>query len=172
MANGDLEAARERLLAEAPCSFSDDHCANCFAPLGLASQSLYCDEWCREVAVLVRYARGVWRDPLRSDDVDVQEAIGIRVALALRGGYAALDRKLSAAVREEVIRRDGGRCQACGEPGAEIDHIDGSSSALRNLQLLCHACHPHGEDARFNGAGWAGGGGTRHGIHSCASDAR
>lgn len=37
--------------------------------------------------------------------------------------------------------RDSGRCQRCGTPGVEVDHIDGNSDALDNLQLLCLDCH-------------------------------
>jgi hypothetical protein len=32
-------------------------------------------------------------------------------------------------------------CRECGQPGEEIDHIDGDSSDLTNLQLLCKPCH-------------------------------
>lgn len=48
------------------------------------------------------------------------------------------------AVREVVIRRDGGRCVQCGEPGRIVDHIvavkDGGSDAPSNLRLLCARC--------------------------------
>jgi len=40
-----------------------------------------------------------------------------------------------------VVQRDSGRCQACGHEGNQIDHIDGSSSGLKNLQLSCDSCH-------------------------------
>jgi hypothetical protein len=37
--------------------------------------------------------------------------------------------------------RDHGLCRLCGAPGEATDHIDGSSSELTNLRLLCRACH-------------------------------
>ena len=37
----------------------------------------------------------------------------------------------------------------CGEPGDEIDHINGSSSDAANLQLLCDTCHNKKTVANF-----------------------
>jgi HNH endonuclease len=45
--------------------------------------------------------------------------------------------------------RDQGRCRECGEPGQEIDHIDGDSPELINLQLLCASCHHAKTQARM-----------------------
>jgi 5-methylcytosine-specific restriction endonuclease McrA len=120
--------------------FLDDHCANCLHLLPEHVEALVCSSWCAEIAAHVRYMRRVYRDG-RVNDSDVQEAIQIRNAFLLVGGYGALDRTLRPAVRAEVKVRDGGRCRQCGRPGAEIDHIAGSSGELENLQLLCAQCH-------------------------------
>ena len=48
-------------------------------------------------------------------------------------------------LREIVIRRDGGMCQACGLEGNHVDHIVprrlGGDDSLNNLQLLCQNCN-------------------------------
>lgn len=101
---------------------------------------LYCSELCKDKATTVRYLRRVSRDG-RIEDPDVIEAIRIRIALIAGGGYRQSERRLPKGVREAVIKRDGGLCQQCGEPANQIDHIDGPSSDLANLQLLCDRCH-------------------------------
>ncbi len=120
--------------------FAPDHCANCVSPLPAEIAGLFCTPWCQETASSVRYFRRVFRDG-RSQNPDVQEAIGTRLAFLTAGGYAALGRTLSPSTRAQVIDRDQGQCVSCGLAGNEIDHIDGSSPDLANLQLLCHQCH-------------------------------
>lgn len=54
-------------------------------------------------------------------------------------------------VRELRILKDHGRCQMCGRPGNEVDHIieltpenindEMIALNLDNLQTLCHRCH-------------------------------
>ena len=48
-------------------------------------------------------------------------------------------------VRAQALERDGYRCQACGAPATEVDHllpvIDGGTDAAGNLRSLCTACH-------------------------------
>jgi predicted nucleic acid-binding Zn ribbon protein len=120
--------------------FIDDHCANCLDPLPEDIEALFCSTWCSEISASVRYQRRVFRDG-RIDDPDVRLALSIRNAFLLIGGYGSLGRTLPVSTRAEVKTRDGGRCTRCGKPGAEIDHIDGSSPNLDNLQLLCSECH-------------------------------
>ena len=120
--------------------FVDDHCANCLESLPEDVDGLFCSTWCNEIATAVRYHRGVFRDE-RATDADVIHAIGIRNAFLLAGGYRALGRTLPQTVRLAVKTRDGGKCQVCGKSGTDIDHIDGSSAKLNNLQLLCAKCH-------------------------------
>ncbi|MBT9605750.1 HNH endonuclease signature motif containing protein [Microbacterium sp.] len=123
-----------------PRFFRDDHCANCLTELPIDIQGLYCSTWCQEVAAHVRYLRRVFRDG-RFTDPDVQLAIHTKNAFLLVGGYRSLGRKLTPRLRAEVRVRDGGRCQQCGKAGAEVDHIQGNSDELENLQLLCLDCH-------------------------------
>lgn len=120
--------------------FLDDHCANCLCPLPEAVEGLFCSIWCKEIAGAVRYQRGVFRDG-RIDDPLVKQAIIFKNAFLLEGGYQALGRTLSPSIRTDVKTRDGGTCQMCGKAGTDIDHIDGSSPSLDNLQLLCADCH-------------------------------
>ncbi len=48
-------------------------------------------------------------------------------------------------VRRLVIARDGGLCTLCRRPGNTVDHLrevrDGGTDEMRNLRLLCAACH-------------------------------
>ncbi|MGZ0213315.1 MAG: HNH endonuclease [Actinomycetales bacterium] len=120
--------------------FEDDHCANCLEPIPDDVDALFCSAWCSEIAEAVRYQRRVFRDG-RIERPDVREAVGVRNAFILAGGYRSLARTLTTTTRAEVKTRDGGRCQSCGKTGTEIDHIDGSSADLSNLQLLCSDCH-------------------------------
>ncbi|KTS65028.1 hypothetical protein NS206_05840 [Microbacterium testaceum] len=120
--------------------FKDDHCANCLEPLPWDEETLFCSTWCAEIPSNVRYQRRALRDG-RIERPDVREAIATQNAFMLIGGYRSLGRALSTKTRAEVKQRDGGRCRQCGKPGAEIDHIDGSSADLENLQLLCGDCH-------------------------------
>ncbi|MCU1584532.1 MAG: endonuclease [Microbacteriaceae bacterium] len=120
--------------------FLDDHCANCLKPLPEDVEALFCSTWCNEIAGAVRYQRGAVRDG-RINDPDVREAIMVKNAFLLAGGYQALGRTLPTSIRLEVKTRDAGKCQVCGKTGTDIDHIDGSSADLDNLQLLCADCH-------------------------------
>src|SRR6267142_4720449 len=101
-------------------------CLNCDQPMTLIRQvKLFCSEACADEAKLVRYARRCFSDG-RINQTDVQEAIQIRIAHALSGGYSERERRVLPSVRSAVIARDGGRCQKCGQPGTDIDHIHGS----------------------------------------------
>ena len=121
--------------------FMPDCCANCDAALEMENQTLFCGEFCRQVADFVRYSRGVIRDPARTDDPEVIEAIRVRMAILIGGGYPTGARHLSPGQRATIIERDSGKCRECGAPANEIDHIAGSSEDPSNLQLLCHDCH-------------------------------
>ena len=118
-----------------------DLCANCDAELEIDSQSLFCSEFCQQVAKFVRYARKAHGDMTRWNDREVQIALQKKMASLLGGGYPAKDRYLPREKREEVIARDEGRCRNCGKAGSEIDHVVGSSNDASNLQLLCRECH-------------------------------
>jgi 5-methylcytosine-specific restriction endonuclease McrA len=121
-------------------------CPNC--SVTFADVKLFCSDLCKDEAKCVRYWRRCRADG-RDEDPKVKEAIDIKLAHILNGGYDEAARRLPKSVRRLVIDRDGGRCQICGEPGTEIDHISGNSSALTNLQLLCNTCHNKKTVAQF-----------------------
>ena len=113
-------------------------CPNCDGAIDDAR--LYCTELCQQEANFVRYVRACRADG-REEREDVREAIAIKLAMILAGGYPEAERRLSAETRAAVIARDRGLCRACGSAGTDIDHIKGSSDRLSNLQLLCRPCH-------------------------------
>lgn len=113
-------------------------CLNCDTSIGEAK--LFCSDICKDEAKFVRYFRARLKDG-RYDQPDVQEALRIRLAHILGGGYSERARRLPQNIRDAVIKRDKGKCQKCGDTGSQIDHIKASSSDLTNLQLLCSRCH-------------------------------
>ncbi|MDX6499065.1 MAG: hypothetical protein QOG23_2325 [Blastocatellia bacterium] len=124
-------------------------CLNCDQPMTLIGQvKLFCSEACADEAKLVRYARRSIGDG-RINQPDVQEAIQIRIAHALGGGYSERERRMPLSLRRAVFARDKGRCQKCGQLGTDIDHIHSSSNELANLQLLCGTCHNKKTKERF-----------------------
>lgn len=57
-----------------------------------------------------------------------------------------MGRYISKTVREEVYKRDRGRCQSCGRTDdIEFDYLTpfskGAPATAANLQLLCHRCN-------------------------------
>jgi 5-methylcytosine-specific restriction endonuclease McrA len=57
-----------------------------------------------------------------------------------------LDEVAYEGLRQQVLRRDGWRCQSCGTmSNLEVHHIEFRSQSGRdseeNLITLCHACH-------------------------------
>jgi hypothetical protein len=133
-------AARRRTSKSVARRFEPDHCANCMAQLTPQIERLFCSELCRQTADVIRYWRGISRDG-RIEKPDVDTALKTRVAHLLAGGYPEQARRLSPATRTQVWERDQGLCRQCGGLGQEIDHIDGDSPMLSNLQLLCAPCH-------------------------------
>lgn len=116
-------------------------CLNCDGTVEHTKQvRLFCSELCGEEAKFVRYFRRCKRDG-RINQSDVMEAIQIRFAHIMAGGYRERERYISPAVRVAVFDRDRRLCQKCGGPGTDIDHIAGDSSEMENVQLLCRSCH-------------------------------
>lgn len=112
---------------------------------------MFCCSWCKEAAKHVRWIRRVSRDPSHATDPEVMRAVQIRLQLLSLGGYDAAARYVPAQVRAAVVARAGGRCEKCGAPGAEVDHVAGPSSDIENLQYLCKACHAAKTDRAFFG---------------------
>lgn len=131
--------------------FEHDSCANCSQALPDEQAALFCSQACRQQARLVRYWRAVTRDG-RLERPDVAEAIHTRVAFVLAGGYHQDERRLPASIYQQIRERDSHLCVTCGNPGEEVDHIEGDSSDLSNLQLLCKKCHQAKTAERFHPA--------------------
>jgi hypothetical protein len=120
-------------------------CANCNDPCEKPT-AFFCSDICKEMAIYIRSCRKWLRDSGMQSDPEWLYALYIRGSFlnsAAIGGatYPRLERKIPPELRREVIERDGGKCVNCGEPGAEIDHMQDSSATLENLQLLCRKCH-------------------------------
>src|SRR5947209_4905346 len=121
-----------------PVDFS---CLNCDQPMTLTTVvKLYCSDLCSDEAKFIRYFRARRSDG-RINQPDIQEALQIRMGHILAGGYKERERRLPDPVRRTIFARDKSLCQECGQPGTDIDHIEGSSNELENLQVLCKPCH-------------------------------
>jgi 5-methylcytosine-specific restriction endonuclease McrA len=135
-------------------------CANCDSPEITLQTPLFCSQQCRQAAELVRYVRGCRRDG-RDQLADVQEAMRMRLAMVLGGGYPERQRAVGAEARAEVFRRAGGRCEQCGrmldfdqsggDPDAiaTIQHVHGDSNELDNLKAFCRRCNIDDARSRF-----------------------
>lgn len=88
-----------------------------------------------------RHRRVLVRFPDGDIPEDIAYALRIQRAHTLSGGYDDQAHRLPNEIRSAVMERENGLCCQCGEPGEEIDHIDGPSSDLSNLQYLCRGCH-------------------------------
>ena len=138
-------------------------CANCgMTFIARRISSAFCCQQCRDEAKFVRFLRkeiasaGEFEPEAPSA---VVEALRTKMHWALKGGYSVAVRTISAADRKAVIKRDGGRCVNCGEPGKEIDHLLISQltkefGTVARLQLLCKKCH---RDITIRHRGFEGG---------------
>lgn len=135
-------------------------CANCDSPEITLQTPLFCSQQCRQAAELVRYVRGCRRDG-RDQLTDVQEAMRMRLAMVLGGGYPERERVVGAGTRAELFRRAGGRCEQCGrlldfdqsrgDPDAiaTIQHVHGDANELDNLKAFCRRCNIDDAQSRF-----------------------
>ena len=114
------------------------HCEEDMPPF--VKPRLYCSIGCEQEAELVRDVRRCITDG-RIEQSDVQFAIQTRLAHIMAGGYDKRARRLSTEIREAVLKRSKGKCEICGKDGCDVDHIQGNSSELPNLQFLCKDCH-------------------------------
>ncbi len=130
-------------------------CQNCDAQLTLQQArrgKLFCSEKCQQTAKTVRYGRATLLDGRYHQDPLVRQAIDMRIAHILGGGYPEKARHLSPEQREAIFTRDDRRCRLCGAPATDIDHIAGSSSDPENLQALCKPCNMAKARANFRSA--------------------
>jgi hypothetical protein len=89
-------------------------CLNCDAAVKPTRPGpTYCSELCADTAELIRYVRGCRADG-RVSQPDVQEAIRIKMALLLGGGYPEKARSLSNDTRATVYERADWLCENCG----------------------------------------------------------
>jgi len=133
-------------------------CVNCDSADVSAARPLYCSESCSQTADLVRYVRARRRDGTESR-ADIREAIQMRTAHVLAGGYPQAARRVRTEVRALVFERAGGRCESCGveldfenlngPTGATIQHVNGSSGELANLKAYCRRCNNMDAQSRF-----------------------
>ena len=119
-------------------------CLNCDRALD-EDHPLFCSDRCREIAKAVRYGRAVNADGRIDRDPTVEEALKIKIAIAVGGGYPTKQRALTKYQRRVIFERDAQKCQACGAKATEIDHIgagiDENINHPDNLQALCSECH-------------------------------
>jgi 5-methylcytosine-specific restriction endonuclease McrA len=113
-------------------------CANCDQPV--ADGRNFCDDLCRAEARYVRQYRARLADGTRWD-LDIQDALKVKLAMILAGGYNVRLRRVPEQVRRAVIEREQDLWRTCGAPGEELDHISGDSNEMDNLQWLCSDCH-------------------------------
>ncbi|MDX6309820.1 MAG: hypothetical protein QOI06_2866 [Nocardioidaceae bacterium] len=125
-------------------------CANCRASLDFtAPAALFCSERCRGYAKDVRYFRACHADG-RVSDPDVVQALKMRMAHRVVGGYNAAERRVDPGVRSTILAANDSLCRMCNSAQAtEVDHIEGPSSRAGNLQGLCHDCHMKKTEQRF-----------------------
>lgn|GEM_PF-2189132 len=131
-------------------------CLNCDDAGVTIAKPLYCSEMCQQMAGTIRYVRACRRDG-RIFRPDVKEAIQMRVAQTVAGGYPTKDRRIPDDLRRTVMEGANGQCQKCGrdfDPDdadaiATIQHMDGSSSEPSNLQAWCRRCNMADAQSRF-----------------------
>ena len=120
-------------------------CPNCDKPV--QKKPLFCCDLCRTEAKFVRYFRGCLADGRYKQD-DVKEALRIRLAHILSGGYREKIRQIPKETRKLVFDRDNGLCK-CGKKGTQIDHIHDDCNKPENLQTICILCHIQKTRKRF-----------------------
>jgi 5-methylcytosine-specific restriction endonuclease McrA len=148
---GTPSRAKERKIGSHECP-----CVNCDTVFAVGNHgSPFCSVRCRSVAKAVRYVRarisdGTFGPTAVHPDPDIANAVTTKVAQALAEGYDATGRSIPVSLRADVIARDEGSCVMCGAPGAEIDHIEGSTPSMENLRLLCASCHHRLTDSHIH----------------------
>jgi len=143
-----------------PGHYEPGTCANCDGTEVTVKSPLFCSPGCRQAAELVRYVRKA-RAEGRDQRPDIREAIQMRVAHVLAGGYPEAERRVPENLRQEVFRRAGGHCESCGreldfgrltgdpDAVATIQHISGSSNELDNLAAFCSRCNTADAQSHF-----------------------
>ncbi len=104
---------------------------------------MYCSEYCRLVADVVRYRRRVEAEQRHKRVPDgelVLIALWRKESDVIAGSFYQV--RLTADEREALFQAKGRFCVRCGAPATDVDHIDpAGGNELANLQPLCQACH-------------------------------
>ena len=117
-------------------------CVECGAAIILTNRAkLYCSDVCHQTLKLIHYGRAVVADGRIGRDPTIAEAIQMRIAQILGGGYHEGLRRVPPALRAQIFERDGGMCVLCGAPASQIDHIAGDANTPENLRAACGACN-------------------------------
>jgi hypothetical protein len=113
-------------------------CPNCSTPVS-SPRSPYCSEQCREVAGFVRQFRANLADGAIFQE-DRQVALGQVLWFLLGGGRPLRQSLAPPRSLQAVLKREAGRCQACGGTATTIDHIATGCNRPINLRAVCEAC--------------------------------
>ena len=117
-------------------------CIECGAAIGLTNRAkLYCSDACHQTLKVIHYGRSAKADGRYDLDPTIEDAIRMRIAHILAGGYHEYARRIPPALRTLIFERDGGKCVMCGALATQIDHIAGDSSRPDNLRAACGACN-------------------------------
>ncbi len=108
--------SRLQALAEDPWN-----CPNCGAPCQ-SERSPYCGPVCREMAALVRRFRAAIADESILEK-ERQIMIGQALWSFLGGGFPRRQQLVPEKTLAKIIAKAGGKCEVCGAPATEIDHI-------------------------------------------------
>jgi 5-methylcytosine-specific restriction endonuclease McrA len=140
--------------------FEAGRCVNCDGPGVTVTAPLYCSPRCKQAAGLVRYVRARRADGMESRP-DIREAIQMRLAMVLGGGYPEARRQVTAEVRAVIYARAEGQCEECGclldrdgssgnpDSLATIQHVNGNSNDPENLKAFCRRCNMADAQAKF-----------------------
>ena len=137
-----LSAAETARALEAMAAPQVVDCVECGTDIVLGRYArLYCSEGCRQTLKLIHYGRAVVADGRIERDPTIAEAIQMRIAQILAGGYHERLRRVTPALRAQIFERDGGKCVLCGAPATQIDHIAGDANTPENLRSACGSCN-------------------------------
>ena len=138
---GQLPRARRRNAARKADAayYTCVNCDRCFASRGYRTP--YCSVACHDQAKAVRYFRRRTAQYGKHLPEDIRDAIAIKLAHAVSGGYDEASRRLHPLQRRQVFDRDQDQCVLCGAPAVQIDHIAGPDNHPENLRAVCDPCH-------------------------------
>lgn len=147
--SGELDA-KERVASNRATKLSAyqkaiiGYCPNCDVALSLVDRraTLYCSEFCREMAKHIRWIRKKVRSLEDMSDPSICEAIKTRIQSLLGSGYPVKDRYVPRATRQTILEQDNYQCVLCGAiESLTIDHVVEDGSLTERLRTLCNTCN-------------------------------